>query len=48
MCENHKEGVDRGIAHSTYCVTCTHDIISNVPAINTINRRIVYFMTLTL
>ena len=48
-----KEGVDRGVAYSTYYIyhktaTCTHDIISNAPAINAINRRSVfsvYFIT---
>ena len=41
-CEKISRGVDRGIAHSTYYVTqtaiLTHDIISNAPADNTINR----------
>ena len=45
-----KEGVDRGVAHSTYYVTKqqpARDIISNAPAINTINRGVfcVYFIT---
>ena len=38
-----KEGVDRGVVHSTYYVTkqplAPHDIISNAPAVNIINRR---------
>ena len=37
-----KEGVDRGVAHSTYYITkqplASHDIISNTPGVNTINR----------
>ena len=44
-----KEGVDQGVAHSTDYVTqtavSTHDIFSNAPADNTINRRGVYFIT---
>ena len=45
-----KEG-DQGVAHSTYYVchetaTCTCDIISNVPAVNTINRHGIFACTL--
>ena len=43
-----KEGVDRGVAHSTYYVTkqplAPRDIISNAPAVNAINRRGVFSM----
>ena len=42
------KGVDRVVAHSTYYVTkqpfAPGDIISNVPAVNTINRRGVFSM----
>ena len=37
QCEKISRGVDQGITHSTYYVS--HDIISNAPTDNTINRH---------
>ena len=43
-----KEGVDQGVVHSTYYITkqptYTRDIISNAPAVNSINRHSVFCM----